>query len=280
MDRRLSSALTAAESAVLADDADALADACEAADALRNILDPAAGNFAASSPPSTRARRGRVVVCASSDADDVTRIGGSDVIARASSSREVAEATRDAWTVAFAPDAARHLEALAELENPTGNARVAVFARAMLPADVSFVAHTGGPAANAGGVASSSNVVEVELALGDGDALASAGSNARGSPSARGGEQTPGEARTTAFASVGVRRGYDAEVDDVATTACDYSREAMTTDANARETLARRVAAVALAAEAEFGEPQRVEGCVVGDEVWVVQTKPRAGRRR
>ena len=66
----------------------------------------------------------------------------------------------------------------------------------------------------------------------------------------------------------------------VATTACDYSREAMTTDANARETLARRVAAVALAAEAEFGEPQRVEGCVVGDEVWVVQTKPRAGRRR
>ena len=54
----------------------------------------------------------------------------------------------------------------------------------------------------------------------------------------------------------------------------------MTTDANARETLARRVAAVALAVEAEFGEPQRVEGCVVGDEVWVVQTKPRAGRRR
>ena len=277
VDRRLFSALAAAESAVLADDADALADACEDARRAAENLVPPPELAAAVSAAFDASTTGRVVVCASSDADDVARIGGVDVVARASSSREVAEATRDAWTVAFAPDAIRDRVAAGK---STANARVAVFARAMLPADVSFVAHTGGPAANAGGVASSSNVVEVELALGDGDALASAGSNARGSPWRVEVNRHTGEARTTAFASVGVRRGYDADVDDVATTACDYSREAMTTDANARETLARRVAAVALAVEAEFGEPQRVEGCVVGDEVWVVQTKPRAGRRR
>ena len=106
VDRRLLAALTAAESAVLADDADALADACEdARRAAENRVPPR--NSAAVSAAFDAITTGRVVVCASSDADDVARIGGVDVVARASSSREVAEATRDAWTVAFAPDAIR-----------------------------------------------------------------------------------------------------------------------------------------------------------------------------
>ena len=298
VERRLAAAAAAAEAAALADDAVALADACDEARAVAGkILPPPdlaaaiSAAFAHVADDSGHHHRatGRVVVRASCDADDLARTRGSGlrvsvVGARARSSREVAEAVRDAWTSAYAPDAVR--DRVAAGRSMT-NARVAVMVQAMLPADVSFVAHTGGPAAASGGVVDdgvgakcASDVVEVELALGGGDALASAGSNARGSPWRVEVNRHTGEARTTAFASVGVRRGYDADVDATATTACDYSREALTTDDDARETLARRLAAVALAVEAEFGEPQCVEGCVVGDEVWVVQTKPRAGRRR
>ena len=299
VERQLAAAAAAAEAAALADDADALADACDEARAVvRGILPPpdlaaavsAAFADVADDDGNGHHHRptGRVVVRASCDADDLARTCGSGVRvsvvgARANSSREVAEAVRDAWTSAYAPDAVR--DRVAAGRSMT-NARVAVMVQAMLPAEVSFVAHTGGPAASSGvvdgdgGESRASDVAEVELALGGGDALASAGSNARGSPWRVEVNRHTGEARTTAFASVGVRRGYDADVDAMATTACDYSREAMTTDDDARETLARRLAAVALAVEAEFGEPQCVEGCVVGDEVWVVQTKPRAGRRR
>ena len=217
----------------MADDAAALADACDDARAVvgkilppPNLAAAVSAAFADAEDDTGHHHRatatGRVVVRASCDADDLARTRGSGlrvsvVGARARSSREVAEAVRDAWTSAYAPDAVR--DRVAAGRSMT-NARVAVMVQAMLPAEVSFVAHTGGPAAASGaivdvgvGASRSSDVVEVELALGGGDALASAGSNARGSPWRVEVNRHTGEARTTAFASVGVRRGYDADVD-------------------------------------------------------------------
>lgn len=54
----------------------------------------------------------------------------------------------------------------------------------------------------------------------------------------------------------------------------DYSREALSRDAGAREALGARLAAVGAALEAAFGGAQDVEGALVGERVFVVQTRP------
>jgi phosphoglucan, water dikinase len=54
----------------------------------------------------------------------------------------------------------------------------------------------------------------------------------------------------------------------------DYSRQPLSTDSGAREALGKRIGAVAALLEAEFGGPQDVEGCLVGEELYVVQTRP------
>ena len=56
--------------------------------------------------------------------------------------------------------------------------------------------------------------------------------------------------------------------------AVDYSKQELSLDAEARERLCRRLAAVGAALEAEFGGPQNVEGCIVGDDVYVFQSRP------
>ena len=58
------------------------------------------------------------------------------------------------------------------------------------------------------------------------------------------------------------------------TVAVDYSRQELSTDKEKRDTLGRRLAAVGAALEAEYGAPQDIEGCVVGDDVYIVQSRP------
>jgi phosphoglucan,water dikinase len=52
-----------------------------------------------------------------------------------------------------------------------------------------------------------------------------------------------------------------------------YSQE-LSTDAAARVALGRRLAAVGAALELEYGCPQDIEGGVVGDDVYIVQSRP------
>ena len=88
-------------------------------------------------------------------------------------------------------------------------------------------------------------------------------------------DQRTGEVRTTQFASVGAARFSDAAAPGGwREEAVDYSRRALSSDAEARRRLAARLAAAGAALEAEAGAAQNAEGCVVGEEVWVVQTRP------
>lgn len=54
----------------------------------------------------------------------------------------------------------------------------------------------------------------------------------------------------------------------------DYSGAALSVDAGARQALGGRLAAVGAALEAAFGGAQDVEGALVGERAYVVQTRP------
>ena len=54
----------------------------------------------------------------------------------------------------------------------------------------------------------------------------------------------------------------------------DYSRAALSVDGGARQALGGRLAAVGAALETAFGGAQDVEGALVGERVYVVQTRP------
>lgn len=54
----------------------------------------------------------------------------------------------------------------------------------------------------------------------------------------------------------------------------DYSRHGLSRDPDARLGFGRRIAAVAGLLERQFGGAQDVEGCLVGDLLYVVQTRP------
>lgn len=85
-----------------------------------------------------------------------------------------------------------------------------------------------------------------------------------------------GRVRTTEFASLGKVRMFHPHSAHLGVIyeAVDYSRQKLSVDGSARELLGRQLAAVGAALEAEYGSPQNVEGCVVGEDVYVVQSRP------
>jgi hypothetical protein len=54
----------------------------------------------------------------------------------------------------------------------------------------------------------------------------------------------------------------------------DCSVQALSRDQDARAALGRRLGAVAALLEEAFGGPQDVEGCCVGEDIFIVQTRP------
>jgi hypothetical protein len=54
----------------------------------------------------------------------------------------------------------------------------------------------------------------------------------------------------------------------------DYSKQKLSVSSDARVALAQRIGAVASCMERAFGGAQDVEGCLVGEDLYVVQTRP------
>jgi alpha-glucan,water dikinase len=68
---------------------------------------------------------------------------------------------------------------------------------------------------------------------------------------------------------------YDSvPMDAPAETFVDYSTERIVWDDAFRARLLGRIARVGAAVEAALGAPQDIEGCVLGDEIHIVQTRP------
>ncbi|GAB2221724.1 hypothetical protein Droror1_Dr00012910 [Drosera rotundifolia] len=151
---------------------------------------------------------------------------------------------------------------------PQRAASMAVLVQEMLAPDLSFVLHTVSPTEN------DSNVVEAEIAAGLGETLAS---GTRGTPWRLSAGKFDGELKTLAFSNFSKELvvGSDGPADgEVLKRTVDYSKKPLTTDPVFRRQLGQRLCAVGFFLERKFGYPQDVEGCLVGEDVFIVQSRP------
>ncbi|KAL6504566.1 Phosphoglucan, water dikinase, chloroplastic [Orobanche gracilis] len=151
---------------------------------------------------------------------------------------------------------------------PQKAAVMAVLVQEMLSPDLSFVLHTLSPSDKDG------NFVESEIASGLGETLAS---GTRGTPWRLSSGKFDGSVKTLAFANFSeemVVKGVGPADGEVVKLTVDYSGKALTVDPVFRREVGRRLGAVGFYLEGKFGCPQDVEGCLVGEDVFIVQTRP------
>ncbi|KAJ8547034.1 hypothetical protein K7X08_010620 [Anisodus acutangulus] len=151
---------------------------------------------------------------------------------------------------------------------PQKDATMAVLVQEMLSPDLSFVLHTLSPTDN------NHNFVEAEVAPGLGETLAS---GTRGTPWRLSSGKFDDTVKTLAFANfseemvVGGSSPADGEVIHLTV---DYSKKPLTVDPIFKRQLGQRLGAVGFYLERKFGSPQDVEGCLVGNEIFIVQSRP------
>ncbi|EHA8586552.1 phosphoglucan, water dikinase, chloroplastic [Cocos nucifera] len=151
---------------------------------------------------------------------------------------------------------------------PQKDAMMAVLVQEMLYPDLSFVLHTVSPTDH------DPTLVEAEIAPGLGETLAS---GTRGTPWRLSSGKFDGRVKTLAFAnfseellvlSAGPANG------EVIHLTVDYSKKPLTTDSIFRRQLGQCLCAIGFFLEQKFGCPQDVEGCIVGKDIFIVQTRP------
>ncbi|KAJ1382425.1 Pyruvate phosphate dikinase, PEP/pyruvate-binding [Sesbania bispinosa] len=151
---------------------------------------------------------------------------------------------------------------------PQKEASMAVLIQEMLSPDLSFVLHTMSPTNQ------DNNYVEAEIASGLGETLAS---GTRGTPWRISSGKFDGLVETLAFANFSEEllvRGSGPADGEVIRLTVDYSKKPLTVDPVFRRQLGQRLCAVGFFLERKFGCPQDVEGCLVGKDIYIVQTRP------
>ncbi|XP_020206268.1 phosphoglucan, water dikinase, chloroplastic [Cajanus cajan] len=151
---------------------------------------------------------------------------------------------------------------------PQREASMAVLVQEMLSPDLSFVLHTVSPTNQ------DNNLVEAEIASGLGETLAS---GTRGTPWRISSGKFDGQVQTLAFANFSEEllvRGAGPADGEVIRLTVDYSKKPLTVDSVFRRQLGQRLCAVGFFLERKFGCPQDVEGCLVGKDIFIVQTRP------
>lgn len=151
---------------------------------------------------------------------------------------------------------------------PQKEAVMAVLVQEMLSPDLSFVLHTLSPTTR------DHTLVEAEVAPGLGETLAS---GTRGTPWRLSSGKFDGKVSTLAFANFSeemlVLNAGPADGEVVRATV-DYSKKPLTVDPIFRRQLGQRLCAIGFFLERKFGCPQDVEGCMVGKDIFIVQTRP------
>jgi|TARA_B110000879_G_C10943895_1_gene420928 phosphoglucan,water dikinase len=185
-----------------------------------------------------------------------------------SSATELGDAVKEVWASLFSRRAvlARHIAGV-----EPRFAKMSVFVQEMANAELSFVLHTRSTTAVAG--VGPSDTLEAEIAVGLGETLAS---GAQGSPWRLEVSQASGEVKVCAFASIGTALMLRPSLAHLGVRAetVEYSAQALSRDELARNSLGQRLAQIGAALESEYGSPQDVEGTVVGEDVFVVQSRP------
>lgn len=151
---------------------------------------------------------------------------------------------------------------------PQLEASMAVLVQEMLHPELSFVLHTVSPTEQ------DPRLLQAEVAPGLGETLAS---GTRGTPWRLSCGKFDDDINTLAFANfsedMSVHLAGPADGEIVKLTV-DYSKQLLTVDPVFRRQLGQRLAAIGCFLEQKFGAPQDIEGCVVGKDVFIVQSRP------
>ncbi|KAJ4968179.1 hypothetical protein NE237_014880 [Protea cynaroides] len=151
---------------------------------------------------------------------------------------------------------------------PQKEAAMAILVQEMLSPDLSFVLHTLSPTDR------DRSLIEAEIAPGLGETLAS---GTRGTPWRLSCGKFDGKVTTRAFANFSeemlVQSAGPADGEVIHLTV-DYSKKPLTVDPIFRQQLGQRLCAVGFFLERKFDSPQDVEGCLVGKDIFIVQTRP------
>jgi phosphoglucan,water dikinase len=208
-----------------------------------------------------------LIARSSSNCEDLEELAGAGLYESVANvpASEIGSAIRAVWASLWTRRAAlaRRQAGLAHKE-----AHMAVLVQETLTPDFSFVLHTVNP------INQRPEEVYVEIAAGLGETLVSAATP--GTPYRLVCDKRTGNVTTLAFANfrhaLSPRPGGG-----LARKTVDYSRINLTDDSNVRMALGRRLASIAEFVERAIGQPQDIEGALVGEEVYLVQSRRQQG---
>ena len=215
-------------------------------------------------------KQDRLMVRSSANCEDLEELAGAglyDSIANVAVA-DVAAAVRAVWASLWTRRAALSRR---QAGIPHAQAHMAVLIQQMLTPDFSFVLHTVNPLNHNAGE------VYAEIAVGLGETLASAG--VRGNPYRLTCNKISCATTTLALANFS-HALWPNPAGGVRRETVDYSQIELSRDSDARNALGKRLAAVARFVEEAFQKPQDIEGAVVGDEIYLVQSRPQQGLQK
>jgi phosphoglucan, water dikinase len=205
-----------------------------------------------------------VAVRSSSNAEDLPGLSGAGLHDSVLGVRpaEIGPALGRVWASLFGP---RAVGARRSLGIPDSEVEMALLVEGMVPAELSFVMYTRSP------LATGIDEAYVELAVGLGEMLTSG--SGQGSPYRFCVDRRNRSHRLGAHASYpdALFRSPEGSIER---RVVDYTEIPFGQRPARREAIARRLADLADLLEPALGGPQDVEGAFVGDELWVLQSRP------
>jgi phosphoglucan,water dikinase len=209
----------------------------------------------------------RLAVRSSSNSEDLPGLAGAGLydsvvgVTVAEVNKAVARVWTSLWT-------SRAFQSRSQAGIAHDQARMGVLIQELIEPDLSFILHTTDP------LSGRQESALVELAVGLGEVLASAsvpGTPYRLQCPRRGGDPV---LLACANFSVALRPGIGGQpIPEI----LDYSRVPLSAEPTAAVRLANRLGQLAEWLETELGAPQDVEGVIVGETVYVVQSRPQQG---
>ncbi len=151
---------------------------------------------------------------------------------------------------------------------PHDRVHMALLIQKMITPDLSFIIHTVNP------LTGDRDEVYIELAVGLGEALASG--TMKGTPYRMVCNKRTYTVQMLAFANFGFAIA-PRNTAGVCHKRVNYSRVPLTTNTNIYQIVGPRLTAIAQLVEEYFGKPQDIEGAIVGDDVYLVQSRFQQG---
>eukprot|EP00246_Nothoceros_aenigmaticus_P012047 TRINITY_DN355_c0_g1_i6.p1 TRINITY_DN355_c0_g1~~TRINITY_DN355_c0_g1_i6.p1 ORF type:complete len:485 (-),score=102.63 TRINITY_DN355_c0_g1_i6:285-1739(-) len=212
----------------------------------------------------------RLIVRSSANVEDLAGMSGAglyDSIANVKANEEeiFVQAVAEVWASLYTRRAvlSRRVAGVQQKD-----ATMAILVQELVTPELSFVLHTVSP------VDRNAKAVQAEIAVGLGETLAS---GTKGSPWRLQCNKFDGSVKTLAFANFSdelfVQRDGAAD-GKMGRRVVDYSKNRLSTDRDHRKHIGQRLATIGFFLEQKFGVAQDIEGCIVHDEMFIVQSRP------